>query len=66
MAALFIFSQINPLESTKPENIKQAVIMSDCIFFEIVEDDKPQGKTKPKSQFLMTQIDQFNIPTVIQ
>jgi hypothetical protein len=65
MAALFIFSYHDPLDNTEPENIKQAIIMGDSIFFEIIKDGIPSGKTKPKSQFLLTQIEQFNI-TLLQ
>lgn len=62
MATLFIFSQLDALDSTLPENIKEAVIIDDQIFFQIVENGVPKGKVKPKSQFLITQLDQFNIP----
>lgn len=58
---LFLFSRIDPLDNTKPENIKQAIRMGESIFFEIEIDGKPEGKTKPRSQFLETQISQFNI-----
>jgi heptaprenylglyceryl phosphate synthase len=66
MPALFLFSKIDPLDNTRPDNIKQAIIMADTIFFEIIEDGAPRGKTKPKTDFLMTQIDQFNIPHITQ
>jgi hypothetical protein len=64
MTSLFLFSQIDPLDNTQPDNIKNAVIMTDSIFFEIVENGEPKGKTKPKTQFLLTQIEQFNIPHI--
>lgn len=60
--SLFIFSQINPLDNIEVQNIKSCEIISNTVHFQIINPDSSiEVKKVPKSQFIMTQIEQFSI-----
>ena len=64
MVTRFIFSQIDPLDNVAPDCIIRAIDLDDKIYFELIIDEVPSGRKKPKSQFLTTQLQQFNIPLI--
>jgi hypothetical protein len=57
-----MFSQINPLDNTDVQNIKGCEIFGDTIHFQIIDETgKPVLKKVKKTQFVLTQIEQFQI-----
>lgn len=59
---LFLFSQLNPLDSVEVQNIKACDILGDNIHFQVLDEHgKTYLKKVKRTQFIMTQIEQFSI-----